>query len=281
MKIILGGVRGTSTVAQPEFMGYGGETTSVLVEGNAGARIIIDAGTGIGRLAQRIEKETPLPPVLMLITHYHLDHIIGLPSFSRLYRKGSIVRVATPRREGRSAEQVLPQVMAQPYWPVQMDDVMASIQFVDWRDASSAAPYVFGGLEVRWCPVHHPGGCTAYRIDEPSTGKSFVFATDVEWQQSSPQEKAAFRSLCMEPGAPDLLVFDGQFGRVDYERFKGWGHSTWEDAEDVAREVKARRLLVTHHAPQSDDACLNKLEQSVTAAMAGAGLARGGMEVVL
>ena len=112
MKVILGGVRGTSSVAQPEVMGYGGETTSVLVEGNEGGRIIIDAGTGIGRLGRRLEKEKPLPTVLMLITHYHLDHIVGLPSFLLLYRKGFTVHVASPRREGRRAEEVLPQVMA-------------------------------------------------------------------------------------------------------------------------------------------------------------------------
>jgi len=281
MKVILGGVRGTSSVAQPEFMGFGGETTSVLVEGDAGGRIIIDAGTGIGRLGRRLEKEKPLPAVLMLITHYHLDHIVGLPSFLLLYRKGFTVHVASPRREGRKAEEVLPQVMAQPYWPVQMDDVLADIHFVDWKDAASPKPFSFNGLEVSWCPVHHPGGCTAYRIDEPATGRSFVFATDVEWPLATPEEKDAFRRLCREPGSPDLLIMDGQFGRANYERFKGWGHSTWEDVVEVAREVGARRLLVGHHSPDRDDESLRKMEQVVTAAMPGASLARGGMEVVL
>ena len=80
MKLIVGGCRGTAPVAQPEFMKYGGETTSFLVEGAAGERVLIDAGTGARRLGLRLERETAEGRLLVLFTHYHLDHVSGLPS---------------------------------------------------------------------------------------------------------------------------------------------------------------------------------------------------------
>jgi ribonuclease BN (tRNA processing enzyme) len=281
MKVILGGVRGTSCIARPDFLTFGGDTTSVLVEGDAGDRILIDAGTGIRALGQRLEGQDGAPAPLLLFTHYHLDHLIGLPSLSLLYRSESRILIASPVRGGRSAQDVLPPFMAQPYWPVQMSELHASIEFMNWTEEASREAYRFGGLEVRWCPVHHPGGCTAYRIDEPRTGRSVVMATDIEWNLSTPEERQAFFHLCAQPAPASLLLFDGQFSRQNYGQFTGWGHSAWEDAVDAAREVKAKLLLVIHHAPQGTDAELAALERDVVAAMPNAHLGRCGMEVVL
>ena len=281
MKIILGGVRGTSCIAQADYMKDGGETTSVLVEGDAGERVIIDAGTGIRQLGRRIEAGKVPPSILLLVTHYHLDHIMGLPSLSLLYRGGVKFRVGSVRRNNQSARDVLPQIMAQPFWPVQMEDLQSSFEFIDWPTELSVRPYAFQNLEIRWCSVRHPGGCTAYRIDERSTGKSFVFATDFEWGQSTPAEKQMFIQLCREPGPPGLLVLDGQYTRAQYPQFTGWGHSAWEDCVGIAREARARLLVVTHHAPQNTDNRLEMIESELVQEMPDAKLGRDGMEIAL
>ena len=281
MNVIVGGARGTSCIAQSDYMRYGGDTTSILVEGDAGERVIIDAGTGIRRLGSRIEAGSVSPSILLLVTHYHLDHIMGLPSLSLLYRGGTKFRIGSVRRNDLSARDILPQIMAQPFWPVQMENLESSFEFIDWPTDASIRPHSFGKLKVRWCSVHHPGGCTAFRIDEPATGKSMVFATDIEWGQSLAAEKQAFLRLCREPISPSLLVMDGQFERRQYSRFAGWGHSTWEDDVEVSREVRARRLVVTHHGPQNPDSRLALIEAELTQEMPDAKLARDGMEIVL
>jgi phosphoribosyl 1,2-cyclic phosphodiesterase len=281
MKIILGGVRGTSCIAQSDYMMYGGDTTSVLVEGDAGERVIIDAGTGIRKLGQRIEFGKVPSSILLLVTHYHLDHIMGLPSLALLYRGGIKFLVGSVRWKNLSARDILPQIMAQPFWPVQLEDLKSSFAFIDWQADAPIQPYSFGNLEVRWCAVSHPGGCTAFRVDEPATGKSMVFATDFEWGQSLEAEKKAFLRWCCEPGSPSLLVMDGQFSRQQYPRFIGWGHSTWEDGVEVAREVRARRLVITHHGPQNPDSKLAIVETELIRAMSDAKLGRDGMEIAL
>jgi ribonuclease BN (tRNA processing enzyme) len=281
MRLIFGGVRGTAAAPHAGFLEYGGETTAALVEGDNGERILIDAGTGVRALGGRIERENGHPHVLLLLTHYHLDHVIGLPSLGLLYRKGATVTVGAPARGGRVAADSVRTLMSEPFWPVQLEELRATIRFLDWTTPESAVAHREQGLEIRWCPVHHPGGCTAYRIDERGTGRSLVFATDVEWPLATQPEQRAFMRLCSVPSRPDVLVFDGQFGRNDYAPFRGWGHSTWEDAADVARETGARRLLVTHHAPQNDDRILARVDYEVGIALPGGRLAREAMEVAI
>lgn len=273
MKIVIGGIRGTSSAAQPAFMRYGGETTSILVQGHAGEPVFLDAGTGIRSLGARL---APNPPseVMVLLTHFHLDHVVGWPSFPLLYTKGVTLRISSPEAGGQNAEQVLPQLMKQPFWPIQMDQVQAALRF-------EPVPGPFGGLRIRSCPVHHPGGCVAYRLDEPATGASLVFATDIEWDISSAEEKRAFLELCREPEPCRLLLFDGHYSRATYPAFRGWGHSTWEDAVEVAREVGAGRLMVIHHAPDNRDEQLDRIQRRLLVVCPGAGLAQGGMEVEL
>lgn len=281
MKVTLFGVRGTSPVTEPGFAVYGGETTSVLIEGRGGEKIAIDAGTGMRILGNRLNGSSPDGSLLLLMTHYHLDHVMGLPSFSLLYEKGWKVAVTAPKKGGLAAEEVMPKILDKPFWPLQIENLEAMVAFSTLEGVSSEEPLKVGELEVRWAPLHHPGGSTAYRIDGPSPGESFLFATDVEWGESSPEEKTAFKRLAAEGGPPGLLVFDGQFAVDNYEKYKGWGHSAWEEAVEVARESGARRLLVTHHSPRSDDRRLETVDSGVKERMEGATLARGGMEIEL
>ncbi len=281
MKVTLFGVRGTSPVTGPGFARYGGETTSVLIEGRGGEKIAIDAGTGMRPLGNRLNGSSPDGSLLLLMTHYHLDHVMGLPSFSLLYEKGWKVTVAAPKKGGLAAEEVMPKILGKPFWPLQLENLEAMVDFSTLEGASSEEPLKVGELEVRWTGLHHPGGSTAYRIDGKEPGESFLFATDVEWGESSTEEKEVFKNLAAGNGPPGLLVFDGQFTADNYGKFKGWGHSTWEEAVEVARESGARRLLITHHSPRSDDRQLEAVDSEVKERMEGAALARGGMEIEL
>jgi phosphoribosyl 1,2-cyclic phosphodiesterase len=282
MKITFYGVRGTSPVTQPDFAKYGGETTSILVEGEGGELIAVDAGTGLRNLGRDLEATgRDGRELLFLMTHYHLDHLMGLPAFAPLYREGTSLNIAAPRREGRTPKTVISRIFSAPLWPLQIDRIPARIEFLTLPAASAAAPLARGGLRVTWAPLHHPGGSTAYRFDEPATGASFVFATDVEWGESTPAERKAFLRLGGDPAPPGLLAFDGQYGKTEYPRFRGWGHSAREDAAEAARLVGAKRLLVTHHDPGKDDRALAAAEQELVRAHPAARLAREGMTIEL
>lgn len=282
MKLIFCGVRGTSAEIQPEYSRFGGDTTCLLVEGANQEKIIIDAGTGIRNASRRLSKiKGHKSHLLLLFTHYHLDHIMGLPSCSFLYDKKWRFEIAAPVRGRFAVEDIVSRILEKPFWPLQVGTMPAKIRFINLPPNNAAGPFKFGRIEVRWCPLHHSEGCTAYRFDEPATGASFVFATDVEWAQSTMKEKAQFLRLCTEPSPAQVLIFDGQFNRRNYPEHKGWGHSTVEEAVAIARHIGVRRLYVTHHAPGIDDLQLQKTETRLIKQMPAARLAREGLEVTV
>lgn len=279
MRFIIGGCRGTHPVAHPGVMRYGGSTTAYLVEGAAGERILVDAGTGARALGARLLTAGGRGRVLLLLTHYHLDHTMGLPAFGPMYDRRWTVTIAAPRRGRQVVRDVVPRLLHAPFWPLQVEDLAATIRFRSLAATHGRRPLRVGRLSVRWCPVQHPGGCTAYRIDEGRCG--VVVATDVEWGRAPAAARAALTALCRDPVPADLLVMDGQFTRRTYPAHAGWGHSTWEECVALARGAGVRRLIVTHHAPDRTDRDLARLARRLARAWPGAGLARVGQCVEL
>ena len=276
MRVLIGGVRGTSPVAHPDYMRYGGATTSVLVENHAGTRIILDAGTGLRNMQPHLMRNASDLPALILFTHYHLDHLIGLPSFALLYSPHERVRFAAPLREGITAEAAIRRLMDKPFWPVMFS---AQCEYLELSDSSDEAPWRHGAFDVRWCKVHHLNGCHAYRIDSRENGASVVFATDLEWQASTVAERESLFRLCQTPSPVDLLIMDGQFDAAEGSRFVGWGHSTWQDTVEVAKTVGAGQLVVTHHAPENSDAVLDLRAEKLRSAFTRSRLAYDGLGI--
>ena len=273
MRLVLGGVRGTSPVADPKFAEFGGDTSAFLVEGSNGEAIVIDAGSGVRVLDPYLRQTDHSSAVLLLMTHYHLDHLMGFPSFSVIYDSTWDLEIKGPRLDGVTASDAVRHILSRPFWPLQLEALGGNIVFTDLPE-DGGAPHIYHGLEVRWCPVPHLGGCVSYRLDDPATRRSVVIATDVEWPLASETDRHNFMEFCKYPAPPDLLVFDGQFTPENYERFRGWGHSTWQDAIDVAKLVMARELIITHHHPRSDDETLRQIEADVKRQMPNAWLGR-------
>ena len=281
MKILIGGCRGTHPIARDGFLRYGGETTSFLIEGRDGERIVVDAGTGVRELGSRVQEAGATNSVLLLLTHYHLDHVIGLPSLGLIYSDRWTIALVSPIRNGRTVGDVMPRVIDKPFWPLQVQDLASRVRFVTLPTEASSRPWAHGSLRVRWCPVPHPGGCTAYRIDDPAQQCAVVIATDIEWQAASALERAALFRLCRKPYPAQLLIMDGQYDWASYESHLGWGHSAWEDCAEVARRAGVGRLLVTHHDPAHNDLELARRERLLRRVLPGAAFAREGMTLAL
>jgi len=262
-------------------MKFGGETTSFMIEGKNGERILIDGGTGIRLLGKHLMQTPGKKSAWLFMTHYHLDHVVGLPMLPMMHSADWELIMAAPDHNEVHMREIMARILDRPLWPLQVEDLKSGNTYQQLDGLASSKPYICGGIEVRWCPLHHPGGCTAYRFDEMETGGSVVIATDVEWGLSSDGEKGYLENLLSEPSPTGLFIMDGQYQQEQIAKFQGWGHSSWQECVELAGRMNVQKLLITHHDPSSDDTRLDQLDRQIQAKAAWASLARQGTEISL
>lgn len=243
------GARGTAAVSGRAFSRYGGETTCFSLTTRQGI-LIVDAGTGIIALGDQLMRQVDLPPITILFTHFHLDHVIGLPLFKPLHRQGaSITLMADPHRKENWAS-ALQSLCAPPFWPVALRRFGAVIRFQPLpRQRRRMRLY---GAEIAWHPLRHPQQCIAYRLEIQQ--RSFVIATDHELDSDSAD--MTLPDFCR--GA-DALIADAQYTSVEYAAHRGWGHGTWNACTRLAATAGVGELIITHHDYRRTDTQIDRL----------------------
>jgi phosphoribosyl 1,2-cyclic phosphodiesterase len=273
MEVRFWGVRGSIAVSGPRYTRTGGNTTCVEVV-HEGERLILDGGTGLRALGEAIG----FAPVraTLLFSHLHWDHIQGVPFFTPAFHPASELTFAGVARESGTLREALALQMRPPQFPVGLDALRGARRFVD---LTTREPLEIGPFRVRPLEQHHPDGVVAYRVE--AGGRSLVFATDTEHGGGA-----------LDPGlvdlaeGADLLVHDAQYTPDEYEGRggpprRGWGHSMWTEAVDVARRAVVGRLALFHHDPGRDDDAVAVIEAEARRAFTGAFAAREGLAVAL
>jgi phosphoribosyl 1,2-cyclic phosphodiesterase len=186
------------------------------------------------------------------MTHFHWDHVLGLPFFRPLYNPLTRMTLyGWPRVQGNVREKLF-HVMAPPHFPVPARDISARITTVSCSDPCLD----LGGLHIETIPLNHPNEGLGFRITEQ--GRSFVFLTDNElaqrYENGSSYEQ--FVEFCQ--GA-DLLLHDGEYTREEYSLTRCWGHSRYEDALDLAVDARVTRLGLFHHNQERSDADIDRI----------------------
>lgn len=263
------GARGTMAVSGRVFQRYGGETTCFSLATNSGL-IVVDAGTGIIALGDELMRLPKLPPITILFTHFHLDHLIGLPLFKPLYRKNaSITLMADPQRKEnwRASLQTL---FAPPYWPLELRNFGAKLNFKILPRQGMRLPLY--GAEIAWHPLRHPQHCVAYRLKY--NRRAYVVATDHELD--AVPDDTSFRNFCRKA---DVLIADAQYTPTEYPTRYDWGHGTWAACARLAAAAEARELILTHHDICRTDKQVDRLARKARQIFPATRAARCGMRV--
>jgi phosphoribosyl 1,2-cyclic phosphodiesterase len=227
-------------------MGSGGNTSCLEVRLPGGELIIVDGGTGARPLGAAITADTARRhnDLHVFLTHFHWDHIQGLPFFQPLYSKENTVTFYSMKTAEETRE-ILEGQMNVPYFPVDFRFLPAQRNFVDIKGKT----FRFGDTEVNSFALNHPQGCHGYSFTHH--GRKLVFASDLE--HGVPE----FDAILLEAAADaDVLIFDAQFTPEEYEKRHGWGHSTWLQATEVAKQTRAKKLVLFHHDPGHSDTTL-------------------------
>ncbi|NBN62603.1 MBL fold metallo-hydrolase [Pannonibacter tanglangensis] len=260
------GVRGSTPTPGVDTLRYGGETTCFEIRAGD-ALVLVDCGSGARNLGTRLVTEGPRAFDL-LFTHTHLDHICGLPFFKPAYDPRFTINAYAGHFTGDAdLVDIICRIMSPPIFPV----AATTLKAVTFRSFSAGQPIPRDdGLEIRTIRLNHPGGACGYRFT--FGGRSICIITDHE--HGDPEIDA---SLVAFVAGAEVMIYDAMFTDAEYEAYRGWGHSTWQKAVELARQAGVRTPVLFHHDPRRSDDELDEIGMAAAAAWPGTLVATEGM----
>jgi phosphoribosyl 1,2-cyclic phosphodiesterase len=268
MRVTFWGVRGTCPATGAAYDRYGGDT--MCIEITAGStRLILDAGTGLRGLGEQLSARDEPVKAHLLLSHLHLDHIMGLPHFSPLWREDTRLDVwaADDHMTGNAAEKALSMVRP-PFFPLDGDELAKGVTVHEFSQGAALTPAP--GIVVKTFALSHQGESTGMRIEHG--GRSICYVTDHEHGSADVDARVteAVRGA-------DLLIYDATYTDAEQPAHAGWGHSTWEEGLRLKERAGVALIAFAHHGPRRTDGALDTLAERATALAPNAVFARQGM----
>jgi phosphoribosyl 1,2-cyclic phosphodiesterase len=245
MKVKVWGCRGSLPTPGQGTVRYGGNTTCLEIRLDDGTIIVVDAGSGIRALGDKLAQEADLRRLHLVLTHAHWDHLCGFPFFGPAFSSRSTICVQGGPRAKRVLRRYLAHQMQPPFFPVPFDIMKANFEFLPRRDKTA-----IGSATLSYIPLNHPNGGYGFKLAED--GRTFVFLTDneLDFRHEGGLSREEYLGLCKDA---DLLVHDAQYTDQEYESKRGWGHSAFSSATDLAIQAGVGRFGMFHHDPAHSD----------------------------
>jgi phosphoribosyl 1,2-cyclic phosphodiesterase len=239
------GVRGTVPTPVGSNLRFGGNTVCLTADLGQERYLILDCGSGLRIFGNEVSAgpHGVERQYHFFLSHYHFDHIQGLPFFTPLYDTHSSLIFHGFTSLGKSVREVLQGFFAPPYFPVKLSGVPSRVEYLD----TDGLPLHVADVEVSCLPLRHPDGSLSYRLRH--AGNTIVFATDHEFG-----DETTDNALVRFSEGADHLIYDATYQQSEYESLRrGWGHSTWYAAVKTARLAKVKNLILFHHHPDHAD----------------------------
>ncbi len=255
------GTRGSITSPGLSNWEYGGNTACVQLttyqNHQPGAashpdnpQLILDGGSGLASLQKRLLKGTrgTKPGELhILLSHYHWDHIIGLPFFAPLFIKGN--RIAFYSASVDNLQSSIERLFTSVYSPVKgVQNVIAELSY------HQIDPYGMdiAGFRIQAIETHHPGQTLTFCIQYgPDT---VVYTPD-----HAVGDKVIDANLLSLANMADLWILNGHYTPKELEHHKTWGHSSYQQAINLALQAQVKTVALFHHNPDHDDTTLDQM----------------------
>ena len=251
-KIRFWGCRGSFPTSEKNMMKYGGDTSCVEIRTHDNNLIILDMGTGLRRLGNKIINDASYPKnITILLSHHHLDHLHGFLMFAPLFDSDYTIKIYSRRSRNKGLEEVFNTFLQPEIWPVKLDDLKADITFIDLDENEIL---INNDITISNSLHAHPNG--AYSIKIKILNKILTYSTDCEHSKEGLNQNVI--NFAEES---DILIHDAQYTPEDLKKYKGWGHSSWENAVDVAIRSNSKKLILFHHSPDYSDNALDEIER--------------------
>jgi len=238
---------------------YGGNSTCLEVRTESGEIIIIDCGTGLKNLGEKLMKEdfgkgNGIGNILL--THTHWDHIQGIPFFVPFYIKGNRFNLYCPFND---IKERLEYQQNSTHFPVNLDYMLATKEFFPLKKEGE---FYLNDIKIINKRMRHPGGSFGYRIEENE--KTFIYTSDCEFNIDEIDRIGTYDDFFRNA---DVIVFDTQYTFEEYINKIDWGHSPASIAIDIASRFNIKRLILFHHDPYYSDEKLDSVLSNAKAYM--------------
>lgn len=247
--IVFHGVRGSYPQSGPDYA-LGGHTLCTAYH-SPHACIVFDMGTGISAFSNTLPKN-PKPTVHVCLSHYHLDHVMGLTLLEPLYTRDIHLILHAPILENRDPYTIFNDFIKPPLYPFFFDLIKSSI---DIRPFHVGETFTIEDCTISTLPLHHPGGSCGYRVRRESS--DFCYITDVGIEPDA-------RTYPIELGEfvknTPLLIQDAYFSPDDFEKFHFFGHGSYRHVGTFAHTHNVGALALYHHNPRYTDTMLKNWE---------------------
>ena len=250
------GVRGSNPTPDKDKMHYGGDTSCIEIRTKENDLIILDMGTGLRNLGSHIiEDSTYGNEINIFLSHYHWDHIMGFFYFAPLYDSRFTINIHGYNAK-TSIKTLSEALMNKSFWPVDKDMYKAKINFIEMPKSSNELALAKVNKTNIYYSIHpHPNGTNSFRVE--THNKKIVYITDCEHPEGKLNE-----NVVKIADEADILIHDSHYTIRDLKTYKGWGHSSWKQAVDVAIVSKSKRLILFHYAPSYDDSQVEANEKN-------------------
>jgi len=271
MDILFWGTRGSMPCSGGEYIKYGGNTSCVSCEID-GILIIFDAGTGLQNLSEYIYKKGYKEAHLFL-THFHLDHIMGFPFLSQNREPDFTLHLYNGSlKKYTGLKKSLYSFIAPPLIPFTPDDFTCTHVYHDFQPGDPLS--ITEHIHMETFELNHPNGSMGYKL--ASRGKSICYITDTEYESKT--VNVDFLNFIKYS---DLVIFDAAYSDEEFENYKGWGHSTWQQAIKICQKAGAMQLALYHHAPHHTDTILDQIDREAKAMWDKVITSRDGLKIKL
>lgn len=264
------GVRGSIACPGDGTIRYGGNTSCIEVH-CGGYNFIFDAGTGLKKLGDSLPPGEQLNYDIFL-SHTHMDHVNGFPFFKPAYSPSTRLKLWAGhlKPQGKSIERIIRSLMDQPFFPITVDLLAATLIFNDFTYGEDLI--ISDRITIRTTPLNHPGGATGYRVEYD--GRSVCYVTDTE---HTPGRLDA-NILRLIEGA-DVFIYDSNFTDKEFPRYKNWGHSTWQEGARLAKQAGVKTFIAFHHDPSHTDNVMDGIATELESTLPGSIVAQEGMVI--
>jgi len=215
--------------------------------------LILDAGSGLMVLDAELREKYPDYPLNLpfrpniILSHLHLDHILGLSGFAPLWTKDAGARIFThSRSDEKTLEEQIFGIYQPPYWPVHMSQ-MTTAECIEITGS-----FEVDGFTVTPFEAEHSDNTVCFYITHGN--KSVVHLLDYEMPETGPPP--ILMEYCKNA---DLIIFDSAYTPEHYKSKHGWGHSTVEHGLKLANDSNCKQMAFAHYGQEYSDKAIKEM----------------------